>query len=915
MNRLDPDRVMDILAEAMELPAPRRNAFLDSTCVGEPELRRELEDLLACADPASAVFDAALQQVVQPDPEQIGQYQIIEPIGEGGMAIVYKAQQRRPVDRIVAIKLIKLGMDTRQFVARFESERQALAVMNHPSIARVHDAGSTDTGRPYFVMEYVPGESILRWCDSRRLPLEDRLELFIAVCEAVEHAHRKGIIHRDLKDSNVLITDVDGHALPKVIDFGVAKVVSHRLSDRTMFTEQGQLIGTPEYMSPEQADRGTLDVDTRSDIYSLGVLLYELIAGVQPIPADVWRKGSFEQVQRIICDTEPPRPSTRLSAVGGPDATRIAERRRSALPTLIRDLRSELEWIPLKAMRKDREQRYGTASELADDIRNYLEGRPLIAGPESRWYRARKLVRRHKTGVAASAAMLMLLLAGIVATTWQAYRATRAERHALAEKTEADRRRAEAEDAKAATAQVNSFLVEMFESVDPQFARGKPVLVSDMLDKATQQLGTKLAGQPRVESSVRTALGRTYVALGHYDAADEHFTRALEIDRQVLGQDDPQTLASLQQLGRLRRMQGRLDEAKELYEQTLSRRRRVLGEEHRDTIGSINDMAVLLDRLGSPQAEAMYRQALERTRAVAGPDDPETLRVTGNLGQYLTRVGKYEEAERLLRESYTGRRRTLGDDHPDTINISTRLAFVMKYRDAWNEAESLMRDALQRSVRVFGEDHPNTIWAENGLAQLLVDQGKYEEGVSRYLHALEQARKVLGSEYDGTLGLMQAAASALSKASRGAEAQSLMREAIAGLVKVRGPDHPTTILATQNLVIMLRYEKRWSDALPLAKDGYDRLREPGRVAFDPTVRAAFLCSYGTCLSQLGRHEEAIEPLTIAREALRQTGDKEHGTLLTVLQCLVSSSRALNRPDDVARWTAELDAAIPATAPR
>src|SRR5688572_1846858 len=346
MSRLDQDRVMSILADAVELPAPARRAFLDSTCATEPELRREVEELLACADPAAAAFEAAEQQIVQPDPGRIGPYELVEPIGEGGMAVVYKARQHHPVKRTVAIKLIKLGMDTRQFVARFESERQALAMMDHPNVARVFDAGSTGSGRPYFVMEHVPGEPILDWCDARRLALRDRLALFVPVCEAVEHAHRKGIIHRDLKSSNVLVTEVDGRALPKVIDFGVAKAISRPLTDRTMFTEHGQLIGTPEYMSPEQAERGMADVDTRSDVYSLGVLLYELIAGVQPLPSDVWRSGSLDHVQRIIREAGLARPSTRLGTLARDDATAVAQRRGLPVQTLIRELRSELEWIP-----------------------------------------------------------------------------------------------------------------------------------------------------------------------------------------------------------------------------------------------------------------------------------------------------------------------------------------------------------------------------------------------------------------------------------------------------------------------------------------------------------------------------------------------------------------------------------------
>ena len=709
------------------------------------------------------------------------------------------------------------------------------------------------------------------------------------------------------------MTLVDEKPHVKVIDFGVAKAIEQRLTERTLFTETGQMMGTPEYMAPEQADAVSADVDTRSDVYSLGVVLYELLIGVVPFEARGLRSAGYSEIQRIIRNVDPPRPSTRLSGLGS-QAPEVARLRQTHLDALSRQLKNELEWIPLKAMRKSPAERYASATELAEDIQNYLSQRPLRAGPESVAYRARKFLRRNQAGVAASAAMILLLIAGIAATSWQAIRATRAERQALAQKAEAERRRAESDEAKAATAQVNSFLVDMFESVDPQFAQGKPILVSDVLAKASQGIGSRFAKQPRVESAIRSALGRTYLALAMYDAADEHFTRALAIDRRVLGDDDPQTLGSQQQLGRLRRAQGNFEEARKLYEDTLARRRRVQGENHLDTIGAINDAAVILDRLGSPGAEKMYRQARAGFMKLAGPDDAETLRTTGNLGQLLVRLGQYDEAEQLLRESYQGRRRVLGEDHPDTINISTRLAWVMRYRKAWNDAESMMRDALQRSRRVFGENHPNTIFAENGLAQLLIDQGNYDEGIACDLHALKQARKALGNENIDTLGIMVAAAGALARAGREAEAEPIAREAYAGLLKTRGPDHPRTIRAAQGLVVLLRHRQRWQEALPIAKHGYERLREPGRVQLEPYERTSYLASYGVILSKLGRHEDAIDPLTFARAAHREERDRYFDSVAAVLGCLATSSKALGRDADAAKWAAELDAARATTQP-
>jgi serine/threonine protein kinase len=353
---------------------------------------------------------------------QIGPYELLSVLGEGGFGIVYRAEQKEPVRRQVALKLIKPGMDSKQVIARFESERQALALLDHPNIAHIFDGGTTQSGRPYFVMEYVKGMPITEYCDRNKLDTEERLQLFIQVCEAIQHAHQKGIIHRDVKPSNILVSKQEDKADLKVIDFGVAKAISQPLTERTLFTEQGQLIGTPEYMSPEQAELTNQDIDTRSDIYSLGVLLYELLTGTLPFEPDTLRAAAFDEVIRIIRDTDPPRPSTRLLSLGE-KATTAATNRRTDVRALSKRLHKELEWIPLKAMRKEPDRRYKTASEFADDVRNYLNGDPLTAGPESRTYRLKKTIKRHQVVVSATAVVLMTLAAGIVATTMFALKA------------------------------------------------------------------------------------------------------------------------------------------------------------------------------------------------------------------------------------------------------------------------------------------------------------------------------------------------------------------------------------------------------------------------------------------------------------------------------------------------------------
>ena len=440
------EKIHDLFDRAAELPASKRRLFLDEACDGDDLLRAEVEALLA-ADEAAGQFLAeptidaqhAAARIVGSETvgSKIGHYTLLQSLGDGGFGTVFLAEQKYPVRRQVAIKIIKLGMDTRQVISRFEAERQALAMMDHPGIARVFDAGSTETGRPYFVMEYVSGESITRYCDRERLSVADRLRLFVTVCQAVQHAHQKGIIHRDLKPGNVLVTLVDGQPVAKVIDFGIAKAASPslRLTDATMHTQQDQLLGTPKYMSPEQATvGGGEDVDTRSDVYSLGVMLYELLIGTTPFDEQSLRNATYADLQRVIREVDPPRPSTRLSSMR--DTIRdIAAVRGMSDPKQLRSaLRGELDWIVMKCLEKQRTRRYDSASALATDLQRFLRSEPVEAGPPTRRYRLRKFVARHYGTVLAALLVLAVLVGGIVTTTLAAYRASRAEQLAVRER-------------------------------------------------------------------------------------------------------------------------------------------------------------------------------------------------------------------------------------------------------------------------------------------------------------------------------------------------------------------------------------------------------------------------------------------------------------------------------------------------
>jgi WD40 repeat protein/serine/threonine protein kinase len=485
MSRIGPNgREEWIIREAQKRSPAEREAFLDGACAGDLGLRRRLEELLAAQaqpDPLLATRSAVARATAKLEftddrsdeavGQTLGRYKLLEKVGEGGCGVVYVADQTKPVRRRVALKVIKLGMDTKQVVARFEAERQALAMMDHPNIAKVLDAGATDTGRPYFVMELVRGIRITDYCDQASLSTRDRLELFIKVCQAIQHAHQKGIIHRDIKPSNILVTLHDGVPVPKVIDFGIAKATEGRLTDATVYTQLHQFMGTPAYMSPEQAEMSGLDIDTRSDIYSLGVLLYELLAGSTPFDSTELMASGIDQMCKTIREKDPARPSVKLAMLKGEELTTTARRRSVEASRLASLLRGDLDWIVMKCLEKDRSRRYDTANGLAMDINRYLNIEPILARPPSKLYEFQKSVRRHKVGFAATVAIILILAAGIAVTTWQFVEKNRAYNLAvMAEKQQAlERRRAEqmSEESRARAVRLNvAYGVRLMEAGD-----------------------------------------------------------------------------------------------------------------------------------------------------------------------------------------------------------------------------------------------------------------------------------------------------------------------------------------------------------------------------------------------------------------------------------------------------------------
>jgi serine/threonine protein kinase/tetratricopeptide (TPR) repeat protein len=722
----------------------------------------------AMSDPTSSGDETLAMPRGEGPGGRIGPFKILQQIGEGGFGAVFEAEQEQPVKRRVALKVIKLGMDTRDVIARFEAERQALALMDHPHIARVLDAGATESGRPYFVMELVKGEPITSYCSKHKLSIADRLQLFGQVCEAVQHAHTKGIIHRDLKPNNVLVSTQDDRPFAKVIDFGIAKATSGRLTDKTLFTEMNLMMGTPLYMSPEQAD-GSADIDTRTDIYSLGVILYELLTDTTPIDSNSLRAAGYAEVQRIIREVEPLRPSARLSksvtTKSGAEAKQRSESRK-----LTRMLRGELDWIVMKAIEKERARRYETANGLAMDVRRYLAGEPVQAAPPSASYRMQKFVRRNKGMVAAGSLIAVALLVGIAGFAWQARIAQQQARVAQQQTQLAQQRANDLE-------QVAKFEATMLGQVDPIQA-GK-LLSDDVRSKFDVALAN--AGVPEAERARQVAaFAAQWQQVNATDAARDLIDSTVlkpavaAIDQQFKNQ--PLVDAYLRQTLAWRYYDmGLYDAAMPLQKSALATRRRVLGDDNPNTLLSMYAMSALLERQGKPaEAEPYDREALTRMRRVLGEDNPDTLLALFQMGVILYDDGRLSEAETYNREALAIQRRVLGEDRMETLTQIHNIGLLLMYEHKLDQAEPFLREAMQKMRRVLGDDHPNTLMAICNYGYLLEREGKLDQAEPYEREALAKARRALGEDHPVTLVAVMLTGMVLEKKGEHAEAEKLL---------------------------------------------------------------------------------------------------------------------------------------------
>ena len=704
----------------------------------------------------------------------VGSYHLVSVLGEGGMGIVYLADQTAPMRRRVALKVIKPGMDSKREIARFEAERQALALLDHPNIARVHDAGTTEAGRPYFVMEHVQGLPITEYCDRHKLSIEDRLRLFQQVCLAVHHAHQKGIIHRDLKPSNILVSAEADTAIPKIIDFGVAKATAAPLTERTLLTEDSHLLGTPEYMSPEQADMAGEDIDTRSDIYSLGVLLYILLTGALPFDSDTLRTGGIEHIRRVIRDTDPRTPSTRLTKLGE-EARKLAESRRTEVAALAKRLHRELEWIPLKAMRKDRAERYRSAAELADDIENYLHGAPLIAGPLGPGYRLKKFVRRNRVLVGGIAAVLVVLLAGVVVSTTFAMGQARA-------RTEA---------------QLVADFLENDVLGSASEASVDEATVGYTLDAASKSLAAgKFKDEPLVEARIRRTLSATYRRLGDYEKAGQHILRAIEIYRHHHGDEHPDTLHAIGTLGWLYHHEGRHDEMERLFTEILQIGQHIWPV--KDQLDAMNGLGVAYSGQGkTKEAEALYEKMLSLDRReLQGEYSRSAPWFRHNLANVYRSRGRYDEAEQILKEMM----RT--SEHAMHIVLKQSLAYMYAAEGRYDEAEKLFAETLEAFRLLKGDKHPSTLACMQYYAEFHLKQGHHDEAGDLLREALPIAREQLPKGHPRTLTLAHTLAVLYMGQARYEEAESLLLEAYNGRKAKLGPEHPHTVDSLNELVTL-----------------------------------------------------------------------------------------------------------------
>ncbi len=910
-------RIIELFKEVRDYRPMERAAILNQRTKDDPSLRNDVERLLAIYDAPPEtklpplIIAGALSKLADstPLPDAIGPYKVISLLGEGGMGVVYLAEQEKPLHRRVALKVIKLGMDTKGVVARFESEREALALMSHANVAKVFDAGATEDGRPFFVMEYVPGLPITRYCDEKKLSTEKRLQLFSDVCAAVQHAHQKGIIHRDIKPSNVLVAEVDGKAAVKVIDFGIAKATQQGLTEETFVTATGNFVGTPAYMSPEQAGvtlGEAADIDTRADVYSLGVLLYELLVGVLPFDPARLRQAAFSEIQRIIREVDPPKPSTRLVGMraeprasaraalqndvdtwkstaslpakvhtthaeiaqakgSGSDMATIAGLRSTAPTALLKQLRGDLDWVVMKCLEKDRNRRYETVNALVMEIQRYLNYEPVAAGPPSAMYRLKKFVRRNGVAVAAGSSVLLALSIGLVGT-FSMY--TRAERQRERAETaligEAEQRRAAEQERDTArkerdkTEKFADFMQETLKGVGPSVALGRDTtMLKELMDAIAQRIGDgELLNTPEAEVKLRLTIGFVYREIGELSVAEKVLIPALELAKRVYGNDSEELASAMDEYANSIAAVGRYAEALPLYEQTHALLEQLFHGDHASKATSLNNYAVCLQSLGRlDEALLKFEEALAIKKRLFPPRDSQLAGTLANIAGCLDAMGrssdslpKHEEALETLQKNFPG-------DHPDVATVLNNLATCLTELGRWDEALPRYEQSLAMRRRLFPEGHPDIASGLNNLASCLNDLGRPGEALPLYQEALLMRQQLFPGDNPDVAASLNNVAYCLDSLDRHADALLMKENGLAMLQRLYPDGHPEVATGLNNMASSLSSLNRFSEAL----GNYEKALITYKRFFpsDHPHTANCLNSIGRCLEKLNRPGEAL----------------------------------------------------------
>lgn len=777
--------------------------YLQDACGTNAELFKLLKDMLqGVLEPTLApttathqkATDFELHESLEPGVIISEKYKILERIGQGGMGTVYRARRVNDLKIDVALKVVSPGMDSRQVLARFKIEQQALALMNHPNIAKVIDAGLTQLGHPYFVMELVKGLPITKFCDQNKLTVSERINLFRDVCAAVQHAHHKGIVHRDLKPSNILVGLYDEKAVVKVIDFGLAKALNQPLTDDSVHTRLGMFVGTWQYTAPEQALLNNLDIDTRADIYSLGVILYELLTGQTPIDKRRFDKAAQEELIRIFREEEPQKPSTKLHS--SQQLPTIAAMRRAEPVLLEKEIRGDLDWIVMKALDKDRNRRYASAQELAYELDRFLRHEPVMAGPPTWRYRLRKFTQRHR-GVLTLTGLLsvVVILAAIISTVgW------------ITATKERNRANRQTEIARAVIGFLNE---DLLSEVDPSARINvqqpfiSNITVKKALDRAALRVGNRFAQQPLIEASIRFTIGRTYSNLGDFPQATLHLEKAEALFHQNLGPLNPERLDALHELALLNLQQSQFQKADQLLHEVLTLRIQVLGAEHADTCRSLFLEAL---RLSNQEKLDEANQLLKRVLAIQTRDltmrHRDTLSTMRELADIANRKGELNQAESLLKETLQLQKETLGSEHPESLTTLNSLGLIYDQKQDYVQAEACFRDLLKQSVATFSPDHPTYLTFANNLAGVYCEVKKYKDAITIYDQIIPLLKQHAGPHQLITLAATQNKAAALIYLQQLDQAEPLLLEAYQGCCVTFGDSHENTRGVLENLIAL-----------------------------------------------------------------------------------------------------------------